>query len=49
MLWAAPRAAMTLRWELTEGPWVLVEPVLRPARREDSSRRICHERFACRV
>jgi len=34
---------MTRRWELTEEQWVLVEPVLRPARREDNRRRPWHE------
>ena len=34
---------MTGRWELTEEQWVLVEPVLRPARREDNRGRPWHE------
>ena len=34
---------MAGRWELTEEQWVLVEPVLRPARREDNRRRPWHE------
>ena len=34
---------MTRRWELTEEQWVLVEPVLRPARREDNRGRPWHE------
>ena len=39
----ASRAAMTGRWELTEEQWMLVEPVLRPARREDNRGRPWHE------
>src|SRR3984885_1972590 len=34
---------MAGRWELTEEQWVLVEPVLRPARREDHRGRPWHE------
>ena len=34
---------MTGRWELTEEQWALVEPVLRPARREDNRGRPWHE------
>lgn len=34
---------MTGRWELTEEQWVLVEPVLRPVRREDNRGRPWHE------
>ena len=34
---------MAGRWELTEEQWVLVEPVLRPARREDNRGRPWHE------
>ncbi len=34
---------MTGRWELTEEQWVLIEPVLRPARREDNRGRPWHE------
>ena len=37
---------MTGRWELTEEQWVLIEPVLRPARREDSRGRPWHETCA---
>jgi len=31
-----PHVRMAGRWELTEEQWMLVEPVLRPARREDN-------------
>jgi transposase len=34
---------MAGRWELTEGQWMLVEPVLRPSRREDNRGRPWHE------
>ena len=34
---------MAGRWELTEEQWILVEPVLRPARREDNRGRPWHE------
>ena len=34
---------MAGRWELTEEQWVLVEPVLRPARREDNRGRPWHD------
>ena len=34
---------MAGRWELTEEQWMLVEPVLRPARREDNRGRPWHE------
>ena len=34
---------MTGRWELTEEQWVAVEPVLRPARREDNRGRPWHD------
>lgn len=34
---------MAGRWELTEEQWMLVEPVLRPARREDKRGRPWHE------
>jgi transposase len=34
---------MAGRWELTEEQWNLVEPVLRPARREDNRGRPWHD------
>jgi transposase len=34
---------MAGRWELTEEQWMLVEPVLRPARREDNRGRPWHD------
>ena len=34
---------MTGRWELTEEQWALVEPVLRPQRREDNRGRPWHD------
>jgi transposase len=34
---------MAGRWELTEEQWLLVEPVLRPARREDNRGRPWHD------
>ena len=43
MLCVSPRAAMAGRWELTEEQWLIVEPVLRPARRADNRGRPWHE------
>ena len=43
MLCVSPRAAMAGRWELTEDQWLVVEPVLRPVRREDNRGRPWHD------
>jgi transposase len=43
MLKASVQAQMAGRWELTDEQWELVEPVLRPARREDNRGRPWHD------
>jgi transposase len=43
MLCVSPRAAMAGRWELTEEQWLVVEPMLRPSRREDNRGRPWHD------
>jgi transposase len=43
MLAASLRTAMAGRWELTDEQWEMVEPVLRPARREDNRGRPWHD------
>jgi transposase len=37
------RIAMAGRWELTDEQWEMVEPILRPARREDNRGRPWHD------
>jgi transposase len=39
----SPCTAMAGRWELTEEQWLLLEPVLRPVRREDNRGRPWHD------
>jgi transposase len=43
LLKASLRTGMAGRWELTEEQWELVEPILRPARREDNRGRPWHD------
>ena len=43
MLKASLRTCMAGRWELTDEQWKLVEPILRPARREDNRGRPWHD------
>ena len=43
MLAASLRTAMAGRWELTDEQWEMVEPVLRPARRQDNRGRPWHD------
>jgi transposase len=43
LLKASLRIAMAGRWELTDEQWAVVEPILRPARRENNRGRPWHD------